>query len=87
MRHNRITEKLKAALQPTLLEVRDISHLHAGHAGAGIETHFNVTIVSPAFKGLSRVAMHQRVNEILKDEFGNGEHGGLHALALKTSEE
>jgi BolA family transcriptional regulator, general stress-responsive regulator len=83
MRDNRITQKLKAALQPTLLEVRDISHLHAGHAHAGVETHFTVKITSPHFKGLSRVAQHQLVNAALKDEFENG----LHALALTTSAE
>lgn len=79
-RYQRITDKLTAALQPTALELRDISHTHAGHAGAGIETHFTLKIESPRFAGLSRVQQHQLVNAALADEF----ESGLHALAITT---
>lgn len=77
-RHQRITDKLTSALQPTLLELRDISHTHAGHAGAGIETHFTLKIASPHFSGRTRVAQHQLVNTTLADEF----QSGLHALSI-----
>jgi acid stress-induced BolA-like protein IbaG/YrbA len=42
--------------------------------------HFEAVIVSPAFRGKSRVQQHQIVYEALKAEMG----GKLHALALQT---
>ncbi|MGE3769770.1 MAG: BolA family protein [Bdellovibrionales bacterium] len=80
-RTNRIIEKLTAALQPVRLDVRDISHLHAGHAGAGDgknETHFTISIDSPALAGKSRVQQHRAINDLLADEFASG----LHALSI-----
>lgn len=44
-------------------------------------THFSATVVSPAFKGKSRVAQHQMVYETLGGRMG----GELHALALTTA--
>jgi BolA family transcriptional regulator, general stress-responsive regulator len=82
-RANRIEAALKARFSPSLLEVHDESHFHAGHAGASPlgETHYRVDIKSEAFKGLTRVAMHRAVNEAVKGEFDKG----LHALAIKAS--
>ena len=78
----RIEEKLKAALAPAALEIIDESHLHAGHAGARPEgeTHFRVKIVSSRFDGLSRVARHRLVNDILAEELA----GPVHALAISA---
>ena len=75
-----IRAKLEAAFSPDRLDVRDESALHAGHAGAreGGETHFRVTIVSPAFEGLTRVDRHRRVHELLDTELKDR----VHALAL-----
>lgn len=75
-----IREKLARAFHPTALAVVDESQLHAGHAGAreGGESHFRVEIVSEAFAGLSRVARHRRVHEVLADEL----RAGIHALAV-----
>ncbi len=77
-----IRQKLEKAFQPLVLEIEDQSHKHQGHAGhrPGIETHFDVRIVSPAFKGVMRVQRHRMVTNVLKDEIGNP----VHALALKT---
>ena len=71
---------LLAALEPTVLDVEDDSAKHAGHMGAraGGQTHYSVTVVSPRFEGLGRVARHRLVNEALEPEFGTG----LHALSL-----
>lgn len=79
-RAERIRETLQSALAPANVEVVDDSALHAGHAGAqpGGETHYSVLAVSPKFEGLSRVARHRLVNEVLSAEFGSG----LHALSL-----
>ncbi|MCS6890252.1 MAG: BolA family transcriptional regulator [Rhodovarius sp.] len=82
-RTERIEALLTARFAPTRLVVRDDSHLHAGHAGAapGGETHYTITMESPAFAGLSRVARSRLVHEALAAEFATG----LHALALRLS--
>ena len=75
-----ITKKLREAFTPDGLEVNDESHLHEGHAGhaPGGETHFRVHIVSPAFKGKSRIERHRLVNAALAAELA----GSVHALAI-----
>jgi BolA family transcriptional regulator, general stress-responsive regulator len=75
-----IIKKLREAFIPESLEVADESHLHAGHAGhrSGGETHFRVYIVSPAFKGKSRLERHRMVNATLSNELA----GSVHALAV-----
>lgn len=82
-RESRIYALLTAAFEPVTLNVVDDSARHAGHAGAqpGGETHYNVTIVSPAFEGLSRVQIQRTVMLALQSEFDSG----LHALSLKAS--
>jgi BolA family transcriptional regulator, general stress-responsive regulator len=79
-----ITNKLREAFTPESLEVKDESHLHEGHAGhrAGGETHFRVYIVSPAFKGKSRIERHRMINAVLTMELAASVHAlALHALA------
>lgn len=75
-----IERKLTEALHPTRLEIEDESARHRGHTGyrEGGETHFRVTIVSPAFAGQNRVARQRLVYKILADELA----GRVHALAL-----
>ena len=72
--------KLAAALEPTLIEVKDVSAAHRGHAGwrPGGETHFDVLLVSSCFAGQNRVARHKMVNCILKNEIADS----IHALSL-----
>ncbi len=80
----KIENKLRDALAPTRLVVTDDSARHAGHSGArpGGETHFTVEVVSAKFAGMSRVARHRMVYDLLAGEIA----GGVHALALaKTS--
>ncbi len=82
--------KLVAALSPTLLQVIDESHKHAGHIGhpgsghpgamSSTETHFQVKVVSEAFTGKTRLARHRLVNEILEHEL----RSGVHALAIEA---
>ena len=82
-RIERIRDTLERIFSPELLEVRDDSARHAGHAGASPEgeTHFIVTIRAGAFAGMSRVAMHRAVNNALAPEFETG----LHALTIKAA--
>jgi BolA family transcriptional regulator, general stress-responsive regulator len=77
-----ITNKLREAFAPESLDVTDESHLHEGHAGhrPGGETHFRVNIVSPAFKGKSRIERHRMINATLSGELA----GSVHALAIKA---
>jgi len=78
-----IAQKLKDALSPQHIEVEDVSHHHAGHAGwrEGGGTHFTVNIKAASFAGKSRVQQHRLVNSILADELA----GDIHALELHLS--
>jgi len=48
---------------------------------AGDNDHFAATVVSEAFRGVSRVRQHQMVYAALQGRMG----GALHALALHTA--
>lgn len=76
-----ISAKLTKAFSPSFLNVIDESEKHRGHGGwrEGGETHFRVQIASAAFEGMSRVARHRAINEVLAEELA----GGVHALALE----
>jgi BolA protein len=61
-RFARIRALLQEALSPTVLELVDESHLHAGHAGAASGgSHYRLMIVAPAFSGLNLVRRHRLV--------------------------
>ena len=79
-----ILYKLEKELNPTLIEIKDESHLHANHNPSAKEggTHFKIKIVSKKFKGKSRIERHRIVNDILVNEFKKG----LHALTLSLSD-
>lgn len=79
-RAQRIQAALEGAFPPARVQVADDSASHAGHAGAtpGGETHYRVTVVSPAFAGMARVARSRAAHAVLAGEFA----GGLHALSL-----
>ena len=80
-RSERIEQILRDSFAPTDLAVNDDSAMHAGHSGAaaGGETHYQVTMVSPAFTGQNRVARSRAVHDALAAEFKTG----LHALSLR----
>jgi len=69
---------LAQTLHPLQLAVRDDSHQHAGHAGAGDGRHFSVSVVSERFNGLSRLARHRLVYDALHSLIPRG----IHALAI-----
>ena len=74
-----IRRLLTDALAPVVLDVRDESHLHAGHAGAaGGAGHFRLRIVSNRFAGLGRVARHRLVYDTLAPLMASE----IHALAI-----
>lgn len=82
---DRITATLQEAFSPVSLEVVDESDRHKGHGGwrEGGETHFRVHIVSAAFAGMSRLAIHRAINEKLALELA----AGVHALAIEAKAE
>jgi len=75
-------KKLSAAFSPDRLEIEDDSARHHGHAGAtpGGESHFNVVIEAPAFKGMGRVQRQRAVYAALSEELA----GQVHALSVRA---
>ncbi|MBE0615658.1 MAG: BolA family transcriptional regulator [Burkholderiales bacterium] len=75
-----IEQKL-AALEPSRLELRDDSAMHAGHEGAkGGGGHYSLTIVSPQFSGKNTLARHRLVYAAL----GPMMQQQIHALAIRA---
>lgn len=74
-----ITQRLTQAFQPTVLEVVNESHRHAGHAGddGTGESHFRVKIRAAVFGPMGRVERHRAVQKALGDL-----NTRIHALAL-----
>ena len=78
----RVIRERLAALQPVTLDLRDESAQHAGHAGAASGGgHWQLTIVSEAFRGKSAVARHRMVYEALGDLMKRD----IHALKIEAS--
>jgi len=74
----KIRERM-SALEPLALEVIDDSAQHRGHAGAASGGgHYQLRVVSAQFKGLSRVARHRLVYDLLTDLMQRE----IHALAM-----
>ena len=71
-----------AALEPARLDLRDESAQHAGHAGARPSggSHWQLTIVSDAFRGKNAVARHRMVYEALGDLMKRD----VHALRIEA---
>jgi len=80
MSANDIEAVLRAALEPTELQLRDDSHQHAGHAGAREGGHYALRIRSARFTGLTRLARHRLVYHAL----GPLGSRGVHALAIEA---
>lgn len=77
--------RLRAALEPVSVRVRDDSAAHAGHAGAREGAHFAVHIVSGRFAGLPMLQRHRLVYDAAAPLMA----GRIHALQIsaKTPQE
>ncbi len=73
-----IEARLRDALAPHTLSVRDDSALHAGHAGARSGGHFHVLIRAECFTGQTRLARHRLVYDALDGWL----RAGIHALSV-----
>ena len=71
-----------AALSPSHVALQDESAQHAGHAGARPSggSHWQLTIVSEAFRGKTPVARHRMVYEALGDLMKRD----IHALRIEA---
>ena len=67
-----IETMIKAKIPDARIELKDL---------AGDNDHWAAHVVSPSFKGMSRVQQHQLVYDALGGRMG----GVLHALALTTA--
>jgi BolA protein len=72
-----IRERL-AVLKPETLALVDEDHLHIGHGADG--AHWQLTIVSEAFRGRSPLARHRMVYEALGDLMKRD----IHALRIEA---
>jgi BolA family transcriptional regulator, general stress-responsive regulator len=82
-RTERLRERLQAELNPTVLEITDDSHLHAGHAGAASGgSHYSVKIVSDQFEGRTLVMRHRLVYDAVHEMINKAE---IHALAITAA--
>ena len=74
-------DSLQQALSPSVLEIEDDSHRHAGHAGARDgRGHFNVHVVSQRFAGMAPLARHRAVYAAL----GTLMETDIHALSIRA---
>jgi len=72
MNASEIERLIREALPDARVDIRDL---------AGDGDHYAANVVSPSFKGKSRIQQHQMIYAALKGRMG----GELHALALQTS--
>jgi len=77
-RVERLRAALEQALHPTLLEIRDDSAKHIGHAGAREGGHFHVIIAAAVFNGASQVQRHRMVYAAAAALLGKD----IHALSI-----
>lgn len=76
-----IEARLNSALNPESMDVVDDSHKHAGHAGAASGGgHFDLTIVSEQFAGLTTLMRHR----LIYDALGEMMQTQIHALSIKA---
>jgi BolA protein len=76
-----IRQRLEQSLDPLELLIKDQSQLHVGHEGARDgKGHFDITVVSQAFAGASRVKRHRMVYDALRDLL----ESDIHALRISA---
>ncbi len=76
-----IRSRLEEAFAPTVLNVVNESHLHAGHAGddGTGESHWRLELAASDLQGKSRIAQHRAIHAAL----GRDVMGTIHALSIK----
>lgn len=78
---NLVRSLLEKQFSPTILEIKDESAAHAGHAGAqGGMKHLALTISSDALDKMPKLLSHRAIYGALGDLM----HTHIHALRIKT---
>jgi stress-induced morphogen/ectoine hydroxylase-related dioxygenase (phytanoyl-CoA dioxygenase family) len=77
-----IDSKLRARLEPSELQVKNVSAAHTDEGLGRGESHFAVLVVSEKFEGVSVLNRHRLVNGALAEELAVG--GPVHALAIEA---
>ncbi len=81
-----IENTLRARFSPSLLQVEDESHHHAGHGGAAehardfgeaAPSHVHIAITADELGAMSRLARHRAVQDAISEQVAQ-----LHALRL-----
>lgn len=73
MTPEQLKQRLESAYPDGQIEVVDLTGTH---------DHYQVSIVSEKFKGLTRIQQHQHVMAVFAAELKTGE---VHALTIKTA--
>ena len=78
----RIENIILEKFEPNFFSVLDVSEQHKGHSNfkEGVESHFEIIIVSEKFENIKRIDRHRMVNQSLKEEFLTD----LHSAIIKT---
>ena len=81
-RKSKIQKVIKDNFEPFYFSVLDVSEQHRGHRGfqEGVESHFEIVIVSKIFQNKNKIDRHRIVNKILKDEYSKD----LHSVTIKA---
>jgi stress-induced morphogen len=66
-----VVSKIQGSIEDAEVDIKDMT---------GTKDHYEVTVVSPAFDGVSRVKQHRMVYDALEEEM----EGPIHALSLTT---
>lgn len=66
-----VAARIKKGLPDAVVEIRDLT---------GTQDHYEATVTSARFEGMSLLAQHRLVFDILAEEI----KGPIHALTLKT---
>ena len=81
-RKSKIEKVIKDYFEPFYFSVLDVSEQHRGHQSfqEGVESHFNIIIVSKIFENKNKIDRHRMVNKILKNEY----YKDLHSVTIKA---
>ena len=79
-RKKRIQSILSKNIKDWEIEVIDNSHKHKGHGNfkGNEESHFKINLLNKSLNKPHRLAIHRKINNLLKEEFLSG----LHALEI-----
>ena len=81
-RKSKIEKVIKDYFEPHYFSVLDVSEQHRGHQSfhEGVESHFEIVIVSKVFDNKNKIDRHRMVNKMLKNEYSKD----LHSLTIKA---